>query len=81
MSNLTIRNLDDAIKAQLRIRAAAHGHSMEEEVRIILRQAVSGINGNGLYALSRQLFGGQKGIEALPIASRKADRALPHFNA
>lgn len=42
MASLTIRNLDDEIKAQLRLQAARHGRSMEEEARAILRQSVSG---------------------------------------
>jgi plasmid stability protein len=37
MASLTIRNLEEPIKELLRIRAAHHGHSMEEEVRQILR--------------------------------------------
>jgi plasmid stability protein len=37
VGSLTIRNLDDHLKASLRLRAARHGHSMEEEVRRILR--------------------------------------------
>ena len=40
MAGTTIRNLDDAIKRRLRLRAADHGRSMEEEVRHILREAV-----------------------------------------
>ena len=40
IATLTIRNLDDAVRNRLRERAAAHGHSMEEEVRQILRQVV-----------------------------------------
>jgi plasmid stability protein len=40
MGSITIRNLDDALKRRLRVRAAEHGRSMEEEVREILRQAV-----------------------------------------
>ncbi|WP_198015147.1 Arc family DNA-binding protein [Synechococcus sp. CC9616] len=40
MATLTIRNLDDAVRDRLRQRAAKHGHSMEEEVRQILRQVV-----------------------------------------
>ena len=40
MAALTIRNLDDAIKQSLRIRAAQHGVSMEEEARRILREAL-----------------------------------------
>ncbi|MYK40661.1 MAG: plasmid stabilization protein [Gemmatimonadetes bacterium] len=41
MVNMTIRNLDDAIKQRLRIQAAEHGHSMEEEARAILRAALA----------------------------------------
>ena len=33
MASITIRNLDDKVKARLRIAAARHGCSMEEEVR------------------------------------------------
>jgi antitoxin FitA len=40
MATLTIRDLDDDVRAQLRIRAAQHGRSMEAEVRSILRDAV-----------------------------------------
>ena len=41
MATLTIRNLDDELKSRLRIRAARHDHSMEEEVRLILRDILS----------------------------------------
>jgi antitoxin FitA len=37
MASITIRRLDDAVKAKLRLRAAHHGTSMEEEARAILR--------------------------------------------
>jgi plasmid stability protein len=40
MASITIRNLDDGLKRRLRIRAAGHGRSMEEEVREILRQVI-----------------------------------------
>jgi plasmid stability protein len=40
MATLTIRNLDAHTKAQLRIQAARHGRSMEEEARTILRAAI-----------------------------------------
>jgi len=42
MATLTIRNLDDQVKALLRVEAARHGRSMEEEVRVILQNAVAG---------------------------------------
>lgn len=41
MASITIRNLDDAIKQGLRIRAAERGHSMEEEARDILRRVMA----------------------------------------
>ena len=41
MANLTIRNLDAAIKERLRLRAARHGRSMEAEARRILSEAVA----------------------------------------
>ncbi len=40
MASITIRNLEDELKRRLRVRAAEHGRSMEEEVREILREAV-----------------------------------------
>ena len=40
MASITIRNLDDDVKRRLRVRAAEHGRSMEEEARDILRQVV-----------------------------------------
>jgi plasmid stability protein len=40
MASITIRNLDDNLKHRLRIRAAEHSRSMEEEAREILRAAV-----------------------------------------
>jgi phosphopantothenoylcysteine decarboxylase/phosphopantothenate--cysteine ligase len=42
MASLTIRKLDDTIKAELRLRAARNGRSVEDEVRVILREASQG---------------------------------------
>lgn len=39
MSSITIRNLDESVKQKLRVRAALHGRSMEDEARTILRVA------------------------------------------
>jgi antitoxin FitA len=41
MAVMTIRNIDDAIKKRLRVRAAINGRSMEDEARDILRSALS----------------------------------------
>ena len=42
MASLTVRKLDDAIKAYLRLRSAKNGRSVEEEVRVILRDYLYG---------------------------------------
>ena len=41
MASLTVRQLDDSLKKLLRLRAARHGRSMEDEVRVILREAAA----------------------------------------
>ena len=40
MASITIRNLDDGVKAQLRVAAARAGHSMEERVRKLIVESV-----------------------------------------
>lgn len=42
MASITIRRLDEATKAGLRVRAARHGRSVEAEVRDILQCAIAG---------------------------------------
>ena len=61
MANLSIRKLDDDTIARLRIRAAHHQVSMEEEARRILRQAVT--PSKRLGDLSIQFFGAESGVE------------------
>ena len=41
MSTITVRDLDPKIKERLRVRAARHGRSMEEDVRVILCAAIA----------------------------------------
>ncbi|MDP9013340.1 MAG: plasmid stabilization protein [Pseudomonadota bacterium] len=45
--SITIRNLDDELKARLRVRAAHRKRSMEEEVRHILRTVLTDKSGEG----------------------------------
>jgi antitoxin FitA len=40
MAQLVIRSLEEEVKRKLQCRAIRHGHSMEEEVRDILRNAM-----------------------------------------
>jgi antitoxin FitA len=41
MTQITIRNLDEAVRLKLRTRAAAKGRSLEAELRDIITQAAS----------------------------------------
>jgi antitoxin FitA len=40
MGQILVRNIDDELKRRLKLRAGKHGHSMEQEIRDILRDAV-----------------------------------------
>jgi plasmid stability protein len=80
MVAITIRQLDENIKSRLRIRAAHHGRSMEEEVREILRTAVGAappVKGN-LAERIRQRFAPFGGVE-LKLPRRDAIRKPPDF--
>ena len=68
MANLSIRKLDDRTLEQLRIRAARHGVSMEEEARRILGAAVAAPGQIGDLAV--RLFGPAHGVDIeLPVRS------------
>lgn len=41
MAQLIVRRLEEGVKRRLAARAKSHGHSMEEEARLILREAVN----------------------------------------
>lgn len=41
MASITIRRLDDAVKARLRVQAARNNRSMEEEARLLLTEALN----------------------------------------
>ena len=66
MASITIRSLEDGLKARLRIRAAEHGHSMEEEARCILRDALDRESPRNLADLALQLFGPERGVDLQP---------------
>ena len=64
MAALSIRNLDDSVRERLRIRAAAHGRSMEAEIREILVDAVSEADdSNDLFVTLLDRFGAIGGVE------------------
>jgi plasmid stability protein len=41
MASITIRRLDEVLKTRLRVQAALHGRSMEEEARDILKAGLT----------------------------------------
>ncbi len=80
MANITIRNLDDALKAKLRVRAARLGRSMEEEVRVILRNVLAEESAPiSLGESIHQRFVGLGGCD-LPEIKREPIRDRPLFD-
>lgn len=80
MPNLTIRNLDETLQAGLRLQAACHGRSMEEEARQILKQAVqSSVARKGLGTRIHNRFAEIGGVE-LSLPQRTATRLPPDFS-
>ncbi len=79
MASITIRNLDDEVKARLQVRAASNGRSVEEEVRLILRDAVGSKPGSrNLVSVIRSHFGPSNGVD-LELPPREPARELPSF--
>lgn len=78
MATLTIRNLDETIKTNLRLRAAQHGCSMEEEARQIIRLAVQAAE-TGLGSRIHSRFAAIGGA-VLPAQERSALRSPPVFD-
>ena len=80
MASTTIRNLDDAIKRRLRIRAAENGRSLEEEAREIICQAVGQPSAPKSFGHSiHQRFAALEGIDVAP-KGRTPMRAAPDFD-
>ena len=79
MASITIRNLDDDVKTRLRVRASANGRSMEEEARVILREAVQRKpDPENLASAIRARFAPLGGVE-LEIPARQPMRKTPSF--
>ena len=79
MAILTIRNLDESIKARLRLSAAQHGCSMEEEVRRILRRALTPQAEKGLGSWIHERFAALGGA-ALDLPKRSLPRRAPDLD-
>lgn len=83
MATLSIRNLPDEVHRRLRIRAAAHGRSMEAEARAILEAEVGERptpteirrRGRAVQGFVRRLYGGKPPADASDqlIAERRVE--------
>ena len=79
MASITIRNLEDDLKRRLRVRAAEHGRSMEEEAREILRQVVGeAAPPRNLAAAIRARVAPLGGVD-LDLPAREPIREPPRF--
>ena len=80
MASITIRYLDDEVKTRLRVRASANGRSMEEEARVILREAVGREpEPENLARFIHECFAPYGGIE-LQLPPREPMRDPPDFS-
>ncbi|MBB4192221.1 MULTISPECIES: FitA-like ribbon-helix-helix domain-containing protein [Rhizobium] len=82
MASMTIRNLDEGLKQRLRVRAATHGRSMEDEARDILRTALATTEpaARNLAEIIRARLQPVGGVE-LEIPPREPIRDAPDFDA
>lgn len=79
MATLVIRDLNDDVKARLRVQAAEHGRSMEAEARLLLANALSGRRpSRGLGSFIRDEFADIDGAD-LPIPSRRDSARSANF--
>ncbi len=81
MAAVSIRNLDDQVRERLRIRAAAHGRSMESEIRAILTEAVDEPSrSNGLLVTLLDRMGEIGGVD-LELPPRSTPARAADFTA
>lgn len=80
VASITIRNLDEDVKQGLRMRAAGNGRSMEEEARLILREAVATrTDSRNLADIIGDRFAPLGGVD-LELPPREPGREPPKFD-
>ena len=77
MPSLSVRKLDGKVYERLRMRAAKHGVSMEEEVRRIINQAVA--TPEKLSDVFQKYFGSENGID-LDLLNQRSPHNPMNFN-
>jgi plasmid stability protein len=81
VAQIVIRNLEESVKRRLRQRAKRHGRSMEEEARVILREAVSDAAlKEGLGTRLAKHFAGKVPKEFKVMEMRGAKFRIPPFD-
>ena len=82
MASITIRNIEDGVKSRLRIQAAFHGRSMEDEAREILRSVLNRdpTRPGNLASSIRNRFRKFGGVEFPPV-EREPMREPPTFGS
>jgi plasmid stability protein len=79
VASIIVRRLDRGVKARLRVRAAHHGRSMEEEAREILKEALANETKPANLAVSiRARFAPLGGVD-IPALPREPIRKPPRF--
>lgn len=80
-TTMTIRNIDEQLKSRLRVQAAMHGRSMEDEARDILRSALSvePISGASLVQAIRGRIAPLGGVD-IALPERDPMRAPPELS-
>lgn len=82
MASITIRNLEETLKERLRVRAARHGRSMEDETREILKSALADgrRSETNLADILRRRFADVGGVD-LELPVREPMREPPRFKS
>ena len=78
MPDLLIKDVELEDKERLRVQAAQHGHSMQEELRIIFHEGVSPSPGKSWYSALRGAFDGLE-AEGFALPERQAPRKPVEF--
>lgn len=78
MATLTIRNLDEGVKRELRLRAARHSRSMEAEAREILSRSLEQEPpAEENFGLAIHSYFQALDVEEIPLPPRHAIRNSP----
>jgi len=86
MPSLLIRNVDDALREQLKARARRHRRSLEEEARETLRTAIAHDStgtrrSESLMQIATRLFGPARGLGSdLPARDAEIARTPPDYS-